>query len=78
MQVQDHGQLSGADNGFGKGGGRFRVTDKRFHTHAHNVFSFFMKFGGPPIAGGGGGSWPPVPPPWIRPWAIFRLQSNQK
>ena len=61
----------GADTGFRKGGGlrNCKVLKCGPFAHARDVFSLFMKFGGPPK--GGGGADPQDPPPWIRPCSLF-------
>ena len=48
---------TGADIGFQKGGvsGELLTKTRHFRAHTCNVFSFFMKFRGPPKKGGGGG-----------------------
>ena len=55
--------LAGADPGFPK-----LLTTKMWHIHAHmQLFSLFMKFGGPPNGGGGGILTPKTPPPPLDP-----------
>ena len=74
MKVSLHRSFpkQGRIHDFGKGGGDVRVTAKyyktwRFYGHTGDVFSLFMKFGGPPKGGGGGPDPQDPPPPWIRP-----------
>ena len=63
-------QFSGADTGFRKGGIRVKLLTTEMwciRVHACDVFSLFMKFGGPPK----GGLDPQDPPPPLDPSLIL-------